>query len=51
MSLTPAAQDKLAVATRYWRKAQSQMATRMGTESVRQLLRAPSGAVEAARAD
>jgi DNA-binding MarR family transcriptional regulator len=51
VSLTPAAQEKLAVATRYWRKAQAQMATRLGSEGVRHLLRALSGAVEAARSD
>jgi DNA-binding MarR family transcriptional regulator len=51
VSLTPAAQEKLAVAMRYWRKAQAEMATRMGTEGVRHLLRALSGAVEATRSD
>jgi DNA-binding MarR family transcriptional regulator len=51
VSLTPAAQEKLAVATRYWRKAQAQMATRLGSEGVRHLLRALSGAVEAARSN
>ena len=51
VSLTPAAQEKLGVAIRYWRKAQLQMATRMGNDGVRHLLRALSGAVEAARSD
>jgi len=51
VSLTPAAQEKLAVAMRYWRKAQAQMASRMGNEGVRHLLRALSRAVEAARSD
>jgi DNA-binding MarR family transcriptional regulator len=51
VSLTPAAQEKLAVAMRYWRKAQAQMEARMGNEGVRHLLRALSGAVEAARTD
>lgn len=51
VSLTPAALEKLAVATRYWRKAQAEMATRMGTEGIRHLLRALSGAVEATRSD
>ena len=51
VSLTPAAHEKLAVAMRYWRKAQTEMATRMGTEGVRHLLRALSGAVEATRSD
>jgi DNA-binding MarR family transcriptional regulator len=51
VSLTPVAQEKLAVAIRYWRKAQAEMASRMGTEGVRHLLRSLSGAVEAVRSE
>jgi DNA-binding MarR family transcriptional regulator len=51
VSLTPAAQERLVVAARYWRKAQAQMASRMGAEGVRPLLRSLSGAVAATRSD
>jgi DNA-binding MarR family transcriptional regulator len=49
VSLTPLAHERLATATRYWRKAQAHMASAMGTDGVRHLLRALSGAVEAVR--
>ena len=51
VSLTPVAHEKLAVAHRYWKKAQTHMADAMGADRVRRLLRDLSGAVEAARAD
>ena len=51
VSLTPVAVEKLAVANRYWRQAQAQMAARMGNEGVRHLLRSLSGVVEAVRSD
>ena len=49
VSLTPAAHEKLAVAQRYWKKAQAHMAEKMGDESGRRLLRELTDAVEAAR--
>lgn len=49
VSLTAAAQEQLAGAHKYWRKAQTHMADAMGAEGVRRLLRDLSGAVEAAR--
>ena len=51
VSLTPVAQEKLAVAIRYWRRAQAEIASRMRTEGVRHLLRSLSGAVEAVRSE
>jgi DNA-binding MarR family transcriptional regulator len=49
VTLTPLAHERLAVAYRYWKKAQAHMAETLGTERVRRLLRDLSGAVEAAR--
>ena len=49
VTLTPLAHERLAVAHRYWKKAQAHMAETLGTERVRRLLRDLSGAVEAAR--
>ena len=51
VSLTDAAQEQLASAHKYWRKAQTHMADAMGAEGVRRLLRDLSGAVEAARSE
>jgi DNA-binding MarR family transcriptional regulator len=51
VSLTPQAHERLAAATRYWRKAQAHMASTMGTDGVRHLLRALSVAVEAVRSE
>jgi DNA-binding MarR family transcriptional regulator len=49
VTLTPAAQERLAIAHRHWKRAQSHMADAMGAEGVRRLLRDLSGAIEAAR--
>lgn len=51
ISLTPEAREKLAVAHRYWKKAQAHIAEQMGTDGVHHLLRALSGAIQAVRAD
>lgn len=49
VSLTPEAYEKLALAQRYWKRAQAHMAGKMGGDGVRHLLRSLAGAVEAAR--
>ena len=51
VSLTPAAHEKLAAAHHYWKKAQAHMASALGAEGVRRLLRSLSGALEAAQSD
>jgi DNA-binding MarR family transcriptional regulator len=49
VSLTSAAHEKLELALRYWKRAQAHMASRMGGDGIRRLLRELSDAVEAAR--
>jgi DNA-binding MarR family transcriptional regulator len=49
VSLTPAAQEKLTVARRYWKKAQVHMVDTLGAERVNRLLGDLSAAIGAAR--
>jgi DNA-binding MarR family transcriptional regulator len=51
VSLTPEARERLAVAYRYWKKAQTHVGDVMGVEAVRRLFRGLSHVVEAARAE
>jgi hypothetical protein len=49
VSLTPAAQQRLAGAHRHWRKAQAHMIDALGVDQVKRLLRDLSAAIGAAQ--